>query len=67
MVTHLFMHNKRWQQIFKWPVVMGLLTLFGLITALIEDGGHWEHLAILSLCIPVLVIIYFYWIKKLLN
>ena len=63
MVTHLFMQNKHWKQIFKWPIVIGLLTTCGLGAALIEDGGSWEQLAILAISVPVVVMIYFYWIK----
>lgn len=60
MVTHLFMQNKNLTQIFKWPIVLGLLTLFGLIIALLEDGVL-EHVSLLALSIPIIVIIYFYY------
>lgn len=63
MVTHLFMQNKSWMQIFKWPLAICLLTTYGLVVALIEDGGNWELLSILALSTPVAVMIYFYWIK----
>lgn len=59
MVTHLFMQNKNLTQIFKWPIVLGLLTLFGLIIALLEDG-LLERVSLLALSIPIIVIIYFY-------
>jgi uncharacterized membrane protein len=64
MVTHIFMPNKNLNQIFKWPIVIGLLTAYGLVAALIVDGGSWEHLAILALTVPVVVMLYFYWIKR---
>lgn len=64
MVTHLFMQNKNLKQVFKWPAIIGLLTSYGLVAALIDDGGNWEQVANLALSIPVAVIIYFYWIKQ---
>jgi hypothetical protein len=60
MVTHLFMQNKNLKQIFKWPIVLGVLTLFGLIIALLEDGVL-ESVSLLALSIPIIVIIYFYY------
>lgn len=60
MVTHLFMQNKNLTQIFKWPIVLGLLTLFGLIIALLEDG-LLERVSLLALSIPIIVIIYCYY------
>jgi len=60
MVTHLFMQNRNLMQIFKWPVALGVLTLFGLIIALLEDGVL-EHVSLLALSIPIIVIIYFYY------
>ncbi len=58
------MQSKNLKQIFKWPALIGLLTTYGLIAALIDDGGSWESFANLTLSIPVAVIIYFYWIKQ---
>lgn len=60
MVTHLFMQNKNLKQIFKWPIVLGVLTLFGLIIALLEDGVL-ESISLFALSIPIIVIIYFYY------
>jgi hypothetical protein len=60
MMTHLFMQNKNLTQIFKWPIVLGLLTLFGLIIALLEDGVL-ESVSLIALSIPIIVIIYFYY------
>lgn len=64
MVTHLFMKPKSLYQIFAWPCVLALLTLFGLLAALIEDGGFLEQLGVVALVIPLSVIIYFYIVKK---
>lgn len=60
MATHLFMQNRSLKQIFKWPIMLGLLTLFGLIVALLEDG-FLERVSLLALSIPIVVIIYFYY------
>lgn len=62
MVTHLFMKNKNLTQIFKWPIVLGILILFGLIVALLEDG-ILENLSLFVLAIPIVVIIYFYYCR----
>lgn len=62
MVTHLFMENKNITQIFKWPIVLGILTLFGLIVALLEDG-ILENLSLFVLAIPIVVIVYFYYFR----
>lgn len=64
MVTHLFMKPKSLYQIFVWPFVLALLTLFGLLAALIEDGGFLEQLGVVAMVIPLSVIIYFYIVKK---
>lgn len=60
MAIHLFMQTKSLKQIFKWPAVIGLLTMFGLITALVEDG-ILQDVSLLALSIPIVVIIYFYY------
>lgn len=63
MVTHLFMQTKNFKQIFLWPIVLGLLTIIGLVVALLEDD-FLEDISLLSLIIPIVVMIYFYTIKK---
>jgi di/tricarboxylate transporter len=63
MVTHSFMKNKQIIQIFKWPIALGVLTLFGLIVALVEDG-ILENISLLALSIPIAVIIYFYYYQQ---
>jgi hypothetical protein len=64
MVTHLFMENKNLFQIFKWPFVIALFTTYGLIAALMEESGVLEWGAILAIALSVLVILYFYVIKR---
>jgi len=63
MVTHLFMQTKNFKQIFLWPIVLGLLSIIGLVVALLED--EWlEYISLMGLVIPIAVIAYFYCIKK---
>ncbi len=63
MVTHLFMQTKNFKQIFLWPIVLGLLTIIGLVVALLKDD-LLENISLLGLVIPIVVITYFYCIKK---
>lgn len=63
MVTHLFMQTKNFKQIFIWPIVIGLLTLAGLIVALLKDD-FLEDISLIGLIIPIAVILYFYSIKR---
>lgn len=63
MVTHLFMQNKNLKQIFIWPVTLGVTIALGLIFALLEDGLV-EEISLAGLIAPILVIVYFYWIRK---
>lgn len=63
MVTHIFMQNKNLKQIFFWPIVIGLLSGIGLVTALIEDGVI-EQISLIGLVVPIAVMVYFYWIKS---
>ncbi|MES2499122.1 MAG: hypothetical protein V4605_05755 [Pseudomonadota bacterium] len=57
------MRNKNLKQIFIWPVVLGLITALGLILALLEDGLV-EEISLAGLVLPILVMVYFYWVKK---
>jgi di/tricarboxylate transporter len=63
MVPRLFMQNRNLTQIFFWPLIIGLLSTFALVIALIDDGLI-EQIALLGLMTPITVIIYFYWIKE---
>jgi hypothetical protein len=44
-----------------WPIVLGLLTAFGLISALFSDGGWGDKLAWVALGIPVAVCAWYGW------
>jgi hypothetical protein len=39
-----------------WPIGLAVLTLFGLLSALIGDGGIWWWLSWAALAVPLLVI-----------
>jgi hypothetical protein len=62
MVTHLLMQNKHTKEIFFWPTILGVITLLGLVLALVEDG--WvEQFSLVGLTLPIVCSIYFYWFK----
>lgn len=63
MVTHLFMQTKNLKQIFLWPAVLGLFSIIGLVVALLDDG-LLEYISLIALVVPIIVIAYFYYIKK---
>lgn len=49
--------RQRRQDIFRqwgWPVALALLTLFGLLSALIGEGGIWWGLSWAALSAPLL-------------
>jgi len=39
-----------------WPIGLALLTLFGLLSALIGEGGIWWWMSWVTLAMPLLVI-----------
>ena len=43
----------------KWPIVLGVVTVFGLFAALIGEGGRWSALSWLLLAVPLIVIAYY--------
>lgn len=63
MVIHLFMQRIHLKRIFFWPIFLGVVTLLGLVFALLEEGGFIENLSLLGLIVPIGFIIYFYWFK----
>jgi hypothetical protein len=44
------------RRIWRWPVVLAALTLFGLLSALLGQGGIWWGLSWIALSIPLLVV-----------
>ncbi|MBS0222740.1 MAG: hypothetical protein JSR91_18585 [Proteobacteria bacterium] len=43
-------------RIWTWPLVLALLTMIGLLSALLGEGGVWWALSWLALAAPLLVI-----------
>ncbi|MCU4122319.1 hypothetical protein [Variovorax sp. N23] len=48
-------------RLWGWPLVMGVLTTVGLISALFSDGGTGDMLAWVTLGLPVAVCAWFGW------
>jgi hypothetical protein len=42
--------------LWRWPTAIAILTVFGLISALIGHGGVWWGLSWAALAIPIIVI-----------
>jgi len=54
--------NSFWR-LWRWPLVLGLLSASGLLSALVSDGwGDWW--AWLSLGLPVAVMAWFAWVPR---
>lgn len=49
------------RRMWGWPIVLGVLTTFGLISALFSDGGVGDVLAWFALGIPVAVCAWYGW------
>ncbi len=52
MKRHRFTFRRQW----SWPIGLAELTIFGLLSALLGEGGIWRGLAWAALAIPLLVI-----------
>jgi hypothetical protein len=48
-------------RIWRWPVVLAGLTLFGLLSALLGQSGVWWGLSWIALTIPLVVIAAWTW------
>ena len=53
-------HENFWR-LWGWPIVLGLLTAVGLVSALFSDGGVGDALAWVTLGSPVAVGLRFGW------
>jgi hypothetical protein len=42
-----------------WPIVLAMVTVFGLLAALVGEGGIWWALSWLLLAVPLLVVVYY--------
>lgn len=60
----MFMQTRSLKKIFKWPVILGVFTVFGLVEALLIEGGALEIISLIVLSTPVAVIIYFYYYRN---
>ncbi|QGW81096.1 hypothetical protein [Variovorax paradoxus] len=54
-------HRHPFRRMWGWPIVLGVLTTFGLISALFSDGGVGDVLAWFALGIPVAVCAWYGW------
>ena len=50
--------------VWSWPVVLGVLTSIGLVSALFSDDGWGDLLANVCLAVPVLVGLWFGWLRQ---
>lgn len=50
--------------IWRWPVLIGVLSAIGLVSALFSDGGWGDHVANACLAIPVVVSGWFGWGRR---
>ncbi|SJZ44193.1 hypothetical protein SAMN02745126_01076 [Enhydrobacter aerosaccus] len=42
--------------VWRWPIMLALLTVFGLLSALLGEGGVWWPLSWLALASPLVAI-----------
>jgi len=50
-------HSDLWRQ-WGWPIGLAALTVFGLLSALLGEGGIWWWLSWLTLATPLLAIVH---------
>lgn len=53
--------------VWRWPLVLGVLSAIGLVTALFSDGSWGDTLANVCLAIPVAVGLWFGWLRRAPN
>ncbi|QHI99049.1 hypothetical protein GT347_14285 [Xylophilus rhododendri] len=56
-------HRAQLWRLWGWPLAMGLLSLVGLLTGLVFDGWG-DVLSWIALAIPVLVMLWFGWLRR---
>ncbi|MDV3480098.1 hypothetical protein [Sphingobium yanoikuyae] len=49
-------HHSTFRQQWSWPIGLAALTIFGLLSALLGEGGLWWWLSWAALALPLLVI-----------
>ncbi len=57
-------HKPRFWPMWGWPIVLGMMTTVGLISALFSDGGFGDFIAWITLGIPVGVCVWYGWCRK---
>jgi hypothetical protein len=57
------MMSKRFINIWGWPIVLALLTAFGLLSALLGTG-IWHWLSWAAIAIPLIMIAYYWFIDN---
>ena len=48
--------QRRRVHVWRWPLLLAVLTLFGLLSALLGQGGVWWCLSWITLAAPLIVI-----------
>jgi hypothetical protein len=47
-----------------WPIVLGVLTTIGLVSALFSDGGLGDVLAGVCLAVPAAISLWYGWLRR---
>ncbi len=53
-----------WRQ-WRWPIMIAVLTAFGLLSALLGEGGVWWWLSWAALSVPLVVIARYWPLRRL--
>ena len=64
MSGHAKAHHGHFWRLWGWPIVLGVLTTVGLVSALFSDGGFGDALAWFALGIPVAIGIWYGWCRR---
>jgi hypothetical protein len=57
-------HRSHFWRLWGWPIVLGLMTGVGLISALFSDGGVGDAVAWLTLGIPTVICFWYGWGRR---
>jgi hypothetical protein len=49
--------HRGFARLWRWPAAIAILTVFGLVSALIGHGGIWWGLSWAALAVPIVVIL----------
>ncbi|MFT4265922.1 MAG: hypothetical protein QM586_01670 [Xenophilus sp.] len=56
--------RRAFRAMWGWPIVLGVLTAVGLVSALFSDGGFGDVVAWVTLGIPVAVCLWYGWLRR---